>query len=304
MFRSAKALDRAKTHASFRQAMESYRKTAENWFDGTVDAIDRRIAHVDKLLHHIRATVARMDFADSATQLREAQTLSADRSALVEFKRDLLTGAADYSTWQRDAGNHEHDNPDYAPKGGVWEGQQLSTPPVGKSFMSHDPRAPIGPGRHRAAVSGQPSDIGAAPAAADDGADTAASRPADAYSQTAGPAAGHRPPRPRRGPGGAGGSPLTAALSGLPPSDRRWVTLESSRFVSANTDCLSDPEELATRAQHHAAIKTSTFTRQHSAEVTRAFVSSVVELGKKTYRPSPVKTAAVDIGFDPEALFL
>lgn len=98
MFRSAKALDRAKTHATFRQSMAEYRKTAESWFDGSVDSVDRRIAHVDRLLHHVRATVARLNFADAAPQLHAAQELSADRSRLAEFRHDLLTGAADYST--------------------------------------------------------------------------------------------------------------------------------------------------------------------------------------------------------------
>jgi hypothetical protein len=239
MFRSAKALDRAKTHASFRQAMAAYGKTTESWYDGSVDAVDRRIAHVDKLLHHIRATVARMDFADSATQLREAQSLSADRSALVEFKRTLLTGAADYSTW-RHAGEEE---------GGVG-------PLPERDVNPYDPK----------------------------------------YSPKSHPP----PPWEKR----EQELKRTSTVDSLPPSDRRWVTLESSRFVSANTDCLSDPEELATRAGHHAALKTSTFSRPHSAAVTRAFVSAVVELGEKNYRPSTVKTAAIDIGFEPESMFL
>lgn len=213
MFRSAKTLDRAKTHATFRQAMDAYANSQESWYDGSVDAVDRRIAHVDKLLHHIRATVARLSFADSAPQLRVAQSLSADRKALVEFKRTLLTGAADYSTW----GNNDLDH---------------ST------------------GR------------------------TASRTPSPALSPS------------------------------LPSADRRWVTLEAARFVSAHTDCLSDPEELATRAQHHAALKTSTFSRPHSAAVTRAFVSAVVELGRKNYRPPVVRQAAVDIGFTDEAMFL
>lgn len=213
MFRSAKALDRAKTHSTFKLAMASYEKTAESWYDGTVDAVDRRIAAVDKLLHHIRSIVSRLDFADSATQLRSAQTLSADRKGLVEFKRDLLTGAVDYSTWANNDLDHSMDH--------------------------------------------------------------IASR---------------------------GASP--ALPPSLPPADRRWVTLESSRFVSANTDCLSDPEELATRAQHHATLKTSTFSRPHSAAVTRAFVSSVVELGKKQYRPPVVRQAATMPDFPDGAMFL
>lgn len=244
MFRSAKALDRAKTHATFRQAMDAYGKTQETWYDGSVDAVDRRIAHVDKLLHHIRATVARLSFADSVPQLRAGQRLSADRSALTEFKRDLLTGAADYSTWTRDAGLHDKTLPGegglHRDRGSEVDPHNLVTDAVVDE--EYDPALP--PTRHR------------------------------------------------------------AALDALPPSDRRWVTLEAARFVAAHTDCLSDPEELTTRAGHHAALKTSTFSRPHSAAVTRAFVATVVELGKKTYRPSRAKTAAIDIGFKDEAMFL
>lgn len=257
MFRSAKALDRAKTHATFRQAMDAYGKTQETWYDGSVDAVDRRIAHVDKLLHHIRATVARLSFADSAPQLRVAQSLSADRKALVEFKRTLLTGAADYSKYA----NYE-DMPDENP-----------------------------------AIEGRPADSdwhlehGNPGAAWQLQKEKQHGKPLSQFSDDDWAIAGDPPGR-------------KAAVDSLPPSDRRWVTLEAARFVSAHTDCLSDPEELATRASHHAALKTSTFSQPHSAAVTRAFVSAVVELGKKTYRPSVAKTAAIDIGFEPESMFL
>lgn len=257
MFRSAKALDRAKTHATFRQAMDAYGKTQETWYDGSVDAVDRRIAHVDKLLHHIRATVARLSFADSVPQLRAGQRLSADRSALTEFKRDLLTGAADYSKYA----NYE-DMPEDNP-----------------------------------AIVGKPADSdwhlehGAPMAAWATHKEKQHGKPLSQFSDDDWAIAGDPPKR-------------KAALDSLPPTDRRWVTLEAARFVSAHTDCLSDPEELTTRAGHHAALKTSTFTRPHSAAVTRAFVATVVELGKKTYRPSRAKTAAIDIGFKDEAMFL
>lgn len=249
MFRSAKALDRAKTHSTFKLAMASYEKTAENWYDGDVGSIDRRIAQVDKLLHHIRSIVSRLDFADSVPQLRAAQTLSADRKQLVELKRTLLTGAADYSTWNKDAGRHdapwgEYPDPDEDGVTGVLNKGEPGIPPFMEREVNQPPKHQ--PGRHRA----------------------------------------------------------EAALEGLPSADRRWVTLESSRFVSANTDCLSDPEELATRAGHHVALKTSTFSRPHSAAVSRAFVGAVVELGKKTYRPPPVKQSVIYQDVPAETMFL
>lgn len=97
-------------------------------------------------------------------------------------------------------------------------------------------------------------------------------------------------------------SPEGGSLNG---ADRRWVQLESSRFVAANTDVLDDSRELSIRAQHYAELKTSTFTPQRSGAVTRAFVAKVVDLGKQSYRPPPVRIAAVTtLDFDPQAMFL
>lgn len=92
--------------------------------------------------------------------------------------------------------------------------------------------------------------------------------------------------------------------AGLTKEDRRWVELESARFVSANTDCLDNNHELATRAHHHAAIKTSTFTPRRSAQVCEAFVAEVSALGKQMYRP-PARTAARSFdNFPDQAIYL
>lgn len=105
------------------------------------------------------------------------------------------------------------------------------------------------------------------------------------------------------GPSGRRTAKLAAGIS-LASADQRWVDLESSRFVAANTDCLGDLDELGTRAANHAAFKTSTFTPQRSASITRVFVSKVVALGKQAYTPGPVRTASVVGDFAPEAMFL
>jgi hypothetical protein len=83
------------------------------------------------------------------------------------------------------------------------------------------------------------------------------------------------------------------------------VTLEAARFVAAHTDT-DDGQELATRAQHHAQLKTSTFTRERSAAVCRAFVAAVVaDLGRRAHRPRPVvRTAAASEDFADQAIFL
>lgn len=94
---------------------------------------------------------------------------------------------------------------------------------------------------------------------------------------------------------------LTGALAG---ADRRWVELESARFIAANRDTLDDSHELAVRAHNHAAAKTSTFTRQRSAAVCEAFVRKVTQLGEQQYRPAPQRTAAINTNFPDSLMFL
>jgi hypothetical protein len=115
----------------------------------------------------------------------------------------------------------------------------------------------------------------------------------------------NEPLPPSRRPGG---TPVPGAPPGwvasLHGADRRWVSLESAKFIAANSDTLDDSHELATRAQAHAAMKTSTFTPARSAEICRAFVASVVDLGRQTYRPHVVRTAAAAVDFDDSMLYL
>lgn len=115
-------------------------------------------------------------------------------------------------------------------------------------------------------------------------------------------------------------NPLTQKYQGHPPNvdppknsntlvssqDKRWVALESSRFVAANTDALDQPKELAIRAHNHASVATSTYSPDHSAQVCREFVGAVVAVGRNAYRP-PVKQRTAAVNYDeipPEAMFL
>lgn len=91
----------------------------------------------------------------------------------------------------------------------------------------------------------------------------------------------------------------------LSPQDRRFVELESARFVAANRDTWDDSHELAVRAHNHAAAVTSTFTRQRSAAVCEAFVATVTKLGAAQYRPAPRRTAsAPNTNFPDSLLYL
>jgi hypothetical protein len=128
------------------------------------------------------------------------------------------------------------------------------------------------------------------------------------YKPNVTPMADRAPAQPKSFP-----NPLTQKYQGHPPAgavlssqDKRWVALESSRFVAANTDALDQLKELAIRAHNHASVATSTYSPEHSAQVCRAFVGAVVVAGRSAYRP-PVraKTAAVNYDDIPaEALFL
>lgn len=95
-----------------------------------------------------------------------------------------------------------------------------------------------------------------------------------------------------------------ANVNRLAGADRRWVELESARFIAANRDTLDDSHELAVRAHNHAAAKTSTFTRQRSAAVCEAFVRKVTQLGEQQYRPAPQRTAAINTNFPDSLMFL
>jgi hypothetical protein len=208
MFKDARALDRQRTTARFDQDLQRYADKAEQWFNGSVDSIDQRLAHCKRLLHSVRFSVARLTQTDSARYLRAAEDLNRDLRTLEGVREDLLTGAS---------------------------GREDVTALPGRRTASKTP---------------------------------------------------------------AGGNALNGA-------DRRWVELESARFLSTNTDTLDNPRELAIRAAHHAELKTSVFSPARSAAVTRVFVAKVTELGRQAYRPAP-RTARAPVVFDvaPEAMFL
>jgi hypothetical protein len=62
--------------------------------------------------------------------------------------------------------------------------------------------------------------------------------------------------------------------AGLSPDDRRFVVLESAKFLADNADT-DDVRELATRAQHFAQRVTSAYSAGRSQAVTTAFVRRV-----------------------------
>ncbi len=256
MFRDSRVADRDLTGTSFEQAMQRYAGLSENWYDGSVDSVDHRLAQCDKLLHSIRCIVGRFSIADSGRYLHAAEHLESDRQSLAALRQDLLTGASNRADvvgppgWRptRQAGSHAYD-PNSGTQEVAWD---LNSPYSPKEWTERDPEIhpPVQHGEYT---------------------------------------------HPQHGSGRHEG-----ALTG---SDGRWVELEAAKFVAANSNTLDDSHELATRAHEHAALKTSTFTKERSSRICEAFVSRVGALRKQAYRPPVVRTAAYE-DFDDGLMFL
>lgn len=96
MFRSASQIDSERTASSLRRIKANWERTADNWFTGSVDSIDRRIALCERLIHQASQATARLlDRPESAHYMKLASDLQADHEALTQMRRDLLTAASD-----------------------------------------------------------------------------------------------------------------------------------------------------------------------------------------------------------------
>lgn len=72
--------------------------------------------------------------------------------------------------------------------------------------------------------------------------------------------------------------------------DLRWVSLEAPKFFRANHDAIAD--ELRTRAQNHAELRTSRLSAKRARTVISAFVHRVSQLHAQAARAP--RTASVD----------
>ena len=305
MFKSAAELDRQRTAASFDKALARYGESAEKWFDGSVGSIDRRLGACDRLLYSAHATVARLAITDARRYLRAAAALNSDRRALFALRDDLLTGASSRADvvgppgWRTasDDDDDDDDRPTVPPKD---EDFETTINEKQKSRIEND------------------GDYGSDEEVDTNTGDGSDSEGKQRRSATipAPPEAGYElrmPYPPVHMNEGLKGpyqnaidneeDPFKAIQPRLGGLDRRWVDLESARFVAANTDALDDNHELATRAHEYAAAKTSTFTPARSAAICERFVARVATLGRRAYRPAVVRTAAYQ-DFDDQAIYL
>lgn len=96
MFRSASQIDSERTASSLRRIKANWERTADSWFTGSVDSIDRRIDLCERLIHQASQATARLlDRPESAHYMKLAHDLQADHEALTQMRRDLLTAASD-----------------------------------------------------------------------------------------------------------------------------------------------------------------------------------------------------------------
>lgn len=96
MFRSASQIDSERTASSLRRIKANWERTADSWFTGSVDSIDRRIALCERLIHQAsQATGRLLDRPESGHYMKLAHDLLADHEALTQMRRDLLTAAVD-----------------------------------------------------------------------------------------------------------------------------------------------------------------------------------------------------------------
>jgi hypothetical protein len=95
MFREASAIDSERTATSIRSLYAKYSDN-ENWFDGTPDSVDRRIAQAKKIANAAKAACVRLSGRNVVSQyIALAHEMDGDRTALEGLRRDLLTGAVD-----------------------------------------------------------------------------------------------------------------------------------------------------------------------------------------------------------------
>lgn len=95
MFRESSAIDSERTAASVRSLYAKYSGN-ENWFDGSPDSVDRRIAQAKKISNLCKAACVRLSGRNASSQyIALAHEMDSDREALEGLRRDLLTAAAD-----------------------------------------------------------------------------------------------------------------------------------------------------------------------------------------------------------------
>ena len=95
MFRESSAIDSERTASGVRSLYAKYSEN-EDWFTGTPDSVDRRIAQCKRIANAAKAASVRLAGRDAGIQyIALAQEMDSDRTALEGLRRDLLTASSD-----------------------------------------------------------------------------------------------------------------------------------------------------------------------------------------------------------------
>jgi hypothetical protein len=101
MFRESSAIDSERTAASVRSLYAKYSSAEDNWFNGTPDSVDSRIAQCKKISNLCRAASVRLSGRNASSQyIALAHEMDGDRKALEGLRRDLLTAATDRDDYE------------------------------------------------------------------------------------------------------------------------------------------------------------------------------------------------------------
>ncbi|ABE67829.1 hypothetical protein SEA_YASSIFIED_74 [Mycobacterium phage Yassified] len=92
MFRSASVVEAEAAQRKLDKLREDWQRTANTWFDGSAESVERRIAQIDRVIAFASRTAQRS--GDPAKFcLAALPTLKANREELVELRRQLVGGS-------------------------------------------------------------------------------------------------------------------------------------------------------------------------------------------------------------------
>jgi len=238
MFRESSAIDSERTASGVRALYAKYSEN-EEWFTGTPDSVDRRIAQCKRIANVAKAASVRLAGRNAGIQyIALAQEMDSDRAALEGLRRDLLTAASDreaskslYELFPPRTMDDDFDRSKnmYAPDGSTWD--------------EYDERHPR---KHEAGRYA---------------ADVATPQPTPVND-------GSGPPME---------SPLAPPAPVMPPTPQPTVMASlrpEARFFIAEQEC-DDLGELLIRAQWHAERVTSTLPARQSRTHVASFVEAV-----------------------------
>lgn len=276
MFRESSAIDSERTASGVRALYAKYSEN-EEWFTGTPDSVDRRIAQCKRISNAAKAASVRLAGRNAGIQyIALAQEMDSDRTALEGLRRDLLTASSDRYAEEGFSYGHGDDTVDK----GTIDGPPPGGGTMGSDLVDHQDHLHQGSRYAADVATPQPTPVND----------------------------GSGPPME---------SPLAPPAPVMPPAPQQQPTVMASRlrpearFFIAEQEC-DDLGELLIRAQNHAERVSSTLPARQSRAHVAAFVEAVREAAApysdpdrkkgwdwdKGHRPSEDSTEHGDVSHD------